>query len=245
MTTTVTQEGTKVITEVKGGWGWLIAHERVVIVVLTLLVVLFLGHKWIDARYEAAKAAATASAKILATQEETNKQLQQNYLDLQKQQAQITAQLQTQNAALASQTAAANKAAASQAVADLSLTTSQLAARLDTLTAQQGISSSGTTVDLTQKQAAVTAGDLEQIPALKQQVSDDQTIQLNDNNQIEGLGREVTECNTVNAGLVKQNIDQTNTCNAQIKELKTANLKSKVRWTLGGFIVGLITGLVK
>ena len=222
---------------------WLQKHERLVVLVLLLCISGFLGHKWIDHHYEVAKAKASAAAQVLTTQQDINKQLQQNYAALQKQQDQVNAQLQAQNVQLADQAAQAYKTAAAQVVADQHATNETLAARLGELTNQTGIQSNPSGVNLNHDQAAGTAGTLEQIPALKQQIVDDQQIKSNDEKQITGLTTEVNSCNLSVDGLKKQVTDQDTSCKAQVKELKAKNLKSKVKWTLGGFVVGFISGL--
>lgn len=235
----------KVELEINGGWKWLLVHEKFILTVLVIAATLFLGRLWLNSHYENAKIEATASAKVLQTQEETNKTLQANYATLQAQQQQITQQLQAQNSQLAAQTAAAYKVAAAQAVLDQQLNNEQLAARLGTLTGQQGIQSSGTGVDLTHQQAATTTETLDQIPALKQQVADDQTIKSNQDKQIGGLTNEVTSCNNVNSGLKTQLADQTNSCNTEIKELKAKNLKRDFKIGFWSFLVGYFTGVAK
>jgi hypothetical protein len=235
----------KVELEIKGGIKWLVVHERFIVTVLIIAATLFLGRLWLNSHYETTKLEATAAANVLKTQEETNKTLLASYADLQKQTATIQAQLQNQNSQLVAQTAAAYKQAAAQAVQDQQLNNDQLAARLDQLTGQSGIQSSGTGVDLTHQQAATTTATLDQIPALKQQISDDQTIKSNQEKQIGSLITEVNSCNAVNSGLTTQVKDQDTACKAEVKELKAKNLKQKVKIALWSYFAGLITGWVK
>jgi hypothetical protein len=239
---TISAEPTTITSEVKGGWQWLVVHERFLLITLGILLIAFLGWKFLDNRIEVAGAKVATTAKVLADQDATNKTLQQNYLDLSKQQAAVTAQLQAQNTQLQAQTVAAYKQAATQAAADQKLTTTQLAQRLDALTGQQGIQSTPNTVDLTQKQAATASGQLEQIPALQKQVQDDQTFQSNQDKQITGLTTENNSCKLSNQGLEKARTDEANSCKSQIKSIKVANLKTKAKWGAIGFLLGFITG---
>lgn len=235
----------KIESEVKEGWAWLKVHGRFVLILVSILATLYLGHGWIDRHYTEAKAEVVLATNVLKTQEATNKTLLAGYSDLQKQTFVIQSQLQAQNQQLAAQTAAAYKSAAQQAVLDQQLNNDQLAARLDTLTGQSGIQSSTTGVDLTHQQAGNTAATLDQIPALKQQVSDDQTIKSNQEKQIGSLITEVNSCNAVNSGLTTQVKDQDTACKAEVKELKAKNLKQKVKIALWSYFAGLITGWVK
>jgi hypothetical protein len=245
MTETNTKEVQTVEAEVKEGLTWIQKHERFLLVTFGILLVLFLGRSWIEHHYEVAKAEVAAAAKTLAAQQDINKTLQNNYTILQTQTAKITAQMQQQNDNLATQTAAAYKAAAQQAVTDQKLSNDQLAARIDALTSQQGIQSNSSGVSMTHDQSAEVTSTLDTIPALKQQVADDLLIKKNDDTQITSLTNLNTSCSILNSGLQKEVSDEQTKCTAQIKELKAANLKSKIKWTLGGFVLGVIAGLVK
>jgi len=243
-----TQEVTeveKIESEVKEGWAWLKVHGKFVLILVSILVVLYLGRDWIDRHYTEAKTEAVVATNVLKTQEATNKTLLAGYADLQKQTAVIQSQLQAQNQQLAAQTAAAYKSAAQQAVLDQQLNNQQLAARLDTLTGQSGIQSSTTGVDLTHQQAGNTAATLDQIPALKQQISDDQNIKSNQDSQIGGLTTEVNSCNNVVSNLKTEIKDQDIACKTEVKALKAKNLKQKVKIAFFSYLAGLITGWVK
>jgi len=235
----------KIEADVKEGWGWLVTHERFILIISAVVAIVFLSHFLIDKHYETTKIEATAAQTVLKTQEETNKNLLASYADLQKQMAAQQAQFQAQNQQLAAQTAAAYKAAAQQAVLDQQLNNNQLASRLDSLTGQSGIQASTNGVDLTHQQAANTTATLEQIPALKQQVADDQNIKSNQEKQIGGLTTEVASCNLAIGGLKTQLTDQDNACKTEVKTLKAKNLKQKIKIAFWSYVAGLITGWVK
>jgi hypothetical protein len=231
--------------EIKGGISWLLIHEKFILTTFVLLLILFLGYKFIDGHYNSVKAEESLTAQTLANQQESNKALQTSYAALQIQTVQANAQLQAQNATLAQQAANAYKAAAAQAASDQRLNNDQLAARLDALTNQQGIQSNPNGVTLTHDQSVGVTTTLDTIPALKEQVASDILIKSNDDKQILGLTSQGLVCDNLNKGLNTQIVDQQKECTAQIKVLKAHNLKSTLKSFGLGFIAGFLTGVFK
>lgn len=227
------------------GWGWLVAHERFLLVTFGLGIILFLGYKFLSGYADITKAKADAAQQTLSKQEQATEQLQQSYQQLQAKEEQDKTALQAQNLQLANQTAAAYKAAAAQAVIDQNSTNQQLAARLGTLTGQTGIQSTSQGVDLTHDQSIKTTSDLEELPALKLEVQNDNQTILNDSKEINDLTGVVTSGNMEISSLKVELVDQTKACTDQINNVKAQARKSKLKWFLFGAISGFVGGMFK
>lgn len=219
---------------------WLMAHERLILVTLGILVLLYLGHIGINRHYDAAHDQSVVASTVLKQQQDADKVLQQKYDLLAVQTAEMQKQYQQENAELALKAADAYKAAAAQAAKDAQLTNQQLAQRLNELTNQKGIQSTDNGVGLTHDQTVQVAQDLETIPALKQQVAFDKTVENNDDIMISGLTKQVDSCNNLNDNLSKQIVDEKASHVADVKQLKAKNWKDKTKWGVVGAIAGFI-----
>src|ERR1700728_2063393 len=230
---------TPVVTNISESKTWIQKHAWFLIGIVFLGIVVFLGHQWIQSHYNAAVKVSTQAAQVLATQTQVNQSLQQK-LDAQEKATQaLTAQLTQQNATLVQQAAEAQTKLAQQQAADAMLSNEQLVDRLNTLTGQQIAVNSNGGADLTQKQTTVVTQDVESIPVLKQQLSDETTLAGNQTEQISSLTSLIGNGTIEIQGLTKEITDEKNSCSAEIKTLKKAGLKSKLHW----FFAGVGTGV--
>src|SRR5215831_14211964 len=155
---------------------WIKTHERLIVIVISLAVVVYIGRHWLDEHYTLASQEVITTASTLANQKETNKQLQQQFEDLKKSILQQNDQLAQQNAQLTSQSQAAYQQALRQQAADTRLSNQQLADRIAELASQKNIQSTDQGVQLNHDQSVGVTQKLEDLPSLQAQLDAEQTI---------------------------------------------------------------------
>ena len=218
---------------------WLKQHERLLLILAGILVAFILFWQFLGKHYEAVSAVEAKDQQALDAQSKINQQLLDNYTKLEQQMGQQNAALQAANAALAAQTAAALKAVAAQQAADAKLNNAQLAQKLGTQTGQQ-IQSTDTGAVLTHDQSVAVVQALDQIPALKKELTDTQQQNVNQTGEIANLTAENQSGSLLITGLRKQLTDEQTTCTAKINQIKATGIKSRLKWFGAGVVVGFI-----
>lgn len=221
----------KVISEVKSGLSWLQKHERIVLFFMVLLVMGYLGNKWID------RSADAATIKY---------QIAQSQLDAMKEQsAQARADYQSTVDALTKQ-----NASLATAVAQRQIILQQRQEEIKTLPLPevgvrwQGlIGGSGDVVsdvhglNITDGGARRTVSMLEEVPVLKADKSDLKKVADN-------LQTELGKANGIIAAdelLIKKGDD---TCKLEVTAAKAVARKSKRNWFIAGFVAGIATRIL-
>ncbi len=112
-----------------------------------------------------------------------------------------------------------------------------------------GAIGSGNDVMVTPSNALATVQQLEKVPVLAQELSNETTEKTNDdqllgqaNKSIGDLNTQVTTLNASVAGAQKLDADHQAQCQEQIKVVKDKARKSKRRWFEFGFVTGFVSG---
>jgi hypothetical protein len=218
---------------------WLKTHERVVITFLILLVVGYLGNRWIN--FDAAKK--DAQYQALAAEVAKDKQAQdalavQSASDIAKYQQTLDT-LQKQNAALLTTIQSDNALLKRQQTADATLPLPELAQRWETLAGiQSGLTATPAGVLSTPEAAVQTVQTLEKVPVLTDELAKEEGIAQNN-------AQMLNSAQSVNSDLTKQ-INSANillvandkACQASVSDLKAKQRKKSRNWFIRGAIVG-------
>ena len=152
------------------GKTWIQNHERLIIIVLSLAVLVFIGRHWLNKHYDLASQEVTTTASTLLNQKQTNEANEKKYTDIQQQMQTLLAALQQQNAQLAQQAATAYQQASNQQALDAKLSNQQLAQRIEELAKQKNVESTDQGVQLNHDQSIGIAQQLETVPMLQTQL---------------------------------------------------------------------------
>jgi hypothetical protein len=223
---------------------WLQQHERLIIVTLILIFLSYVAYKGFDlaSTYENHKVQVD-TATLNAQKQQTNAQLAQAQATLTDYQNAFK-QATQQNAALAATIASRNTALTNQQQEDTKLTPSELAQRWQTLIGNSGVSNTQGGYLLTDDAALDTMEQIEQVPVLKLNLTDETTKEQNDQKALAVANNLVTQGDGVVQGLQKELTDQQNTCKAQIAQANAQAIKGKAKWFGIGVIVGFVLGHV-
>jgi hypothetical protein len=224
---------------------WLQKHERLIIAISLLGVVLFLGQKFLDRRAEIADLKATQAQQQLQQQISHDKDLAAATTTQQQQYAQLLSTLSAQNAQLATAMSARQVVTQQAQAVDKTLPLPELATHWVGMLNLQPNDIQNTSAGLTVSDngARTTVQQLELIPQLQQDYKDEQQVAANKDTQIASLGTSVNGLNTLVAGLNTQLTYQTKACTAEVNKVKKDAARSKAKWFGAGFIGGLLTGL--
>jgi len=232
------------MSEISKSWeiGFLKTHERLILGVFLLAVVLFLGNKALNYNVNRDKTKATTAEQALAIQQKTNDQLAAQVAQQQAQYNTMIAALTAQNQALMASISASNDILARQQAVDKALPIPDLAARWKTIVPLKDgdITANTTGISVTDQGARDTVNQLEKVPVLQDNVNKLNELNTNKDKQIDGLNQLETTKDKQLAGKDLEIKDQTTACNAEKSALKAAARKSKFRW----FIAGTVTGFV-
>lgn len=233
----------QVVQEVTGGWKWLKAHERLLIVAMLLGSSLWIGNRVIN--WRAAKDQQTAAVAVAQLDQQKNINAQQaaQSAALQAQYQQMLDTLAKQNATLAAAVSARNTELAKQQQQDASLTTPELVTRWQQLipAGTLTVEPNGVTVDPVAAHA--TVAQLEQVPVLEQNLSDETQIADNRQKEVDSANTTISALNMQVSGLNAQSKDQEVACKAQIAQVQAESRKGKVKWFKIGFVTGFVSGL--
>lgn len=226
--------------DIKTELNWLQKHERVVIVALILIALLFGGNRYLN--YAAAKDhdSAVVAVQQLDAQKKINDQLAAESDRTSKEYLALVAQLQQQNDQLAKAVANRNTGLAKQQATDKTLPLPDLAKHWQALTGisdkDMSASSSGITVD--DAAAIQTVVLLEEIPVLQDNLKDETTVANNNQSQLTAANKVISGLNAQVSGLNAQAKDSDVACKAQVADAKADARKSKRNWFLRGMAAG-------
>jgi len=224
---------------------WLKQHETIIICVLILTGVLFVVQKYFDVSslIENHKFQ-QAQATLAVQQQAANASLDQAKALLAQYQQEF-AQAEAANAQLVASMANRNKTLVVQQAVDAKATPTDLATRWETLTNTTGIvdTSSGFTVP--QTSAVETVQQLEQVPVLKQNLTDETTKETNDNAALTKANDLIAQGKIAVNGLTLELSDQTKSCTAQVSAVQATAKKKTLKTFFAGFVAGFIAGVTK
>lgn len=202
-------------------------HERLILGIFLLAVILFLVNKYIN------HSADEASVKAALAQQTLQQQIQQNTKDKQDYEKLVTV-LTQQNQQLASAVAARNVQVVERQKQDSTLPLPDLAIRWQQLIGVGGISNTSTGLQLDARSSRATVDKLELVPVLQENVLDEETVVKNKDSQIAGLEKQVN-------GLGVQITDAKTERDAAVKNEIAKCRKAKRKWLVIGTILGVAT----
>lgn len=216
-------------------------HERLILVLAGLVVLYIIGHHWIDRSYDTAVAKNAVAQQQLQDQIAKNAKLEQEQEAREQQYAQLLDSLTKQNQTLVSGIVARNQAVQNQQTKDTTLAPSDLALRHESLLGvSSGVESSGIVFQVSPLVELQTVQKLESLPALEQNVKDQQSVIDNKDKQIDGLNGVVTGLNGQVSGCKAEVSDSQKACDARVKLEEAKARKSSVKWAKIGAAVGAI-----
>lgn len=221
---------------------WIKAHERMILILAGLGVLVFLGNLYITKSYDSAVARNQAAQQVLQDQVTKNAELQKQQEAREQQYEQLVENLTKQNQTLVAGIVARNQAVAIQQKTDATLPLADLAVRQQVLAGTPGITSTESGLVESPAAAVIVTQKLETLPALEQNVKDQQAVISNKDSQITGLNGVVTGLNGQVSGLGLQIQDQTKACDTRVNELKAAQRKKSRNWLIRGLMIGLGLG---
>jgi len=212
------------------------AHERLLIVVLGAVLLWGCVGKVESIIAAHDQKTLTQAELVLQAQIDKNAALIQQAQQQAQQYAQLAQQVQQQNTQLEQTNAALIAQLRAQQKTDSTLTDPELIARWKQLVPQVDAVVANNQIQVTDAGAHATVSQLEEVPALQSELTNEQTRTQNEeklvaqcNAQVATLGQEVT-------GLNAQIVDQKKKSSAQVAVVKAEARKSKLKWFVGGVL---------
>jgi hypothetical protein len=222
---------------------WFRGHERILAVIVILGTVGYTAHLWINRSYDTALAKNAVDQKVLEDQVAKNADLQKQQDAREQQYQQMLDTLTRQNQTLVSGIVARNQAVQTQQQKDSNLALPELALRHQVLLGvSAGVQSTVNGFTVSPPVELQTVQKLESLPALEQNVKDQQTVISNKDSQITGLNGVVDGLNGQVSGLKVEIADQKTACTDAIKLEKAKARKSKIKTFLTGVGAGIALG---
>lgn len=216
------------------------AHERLVLGLAVLALVLYLGNKYINASADQAIAKAAAAQQALDTIKQQNADLQKKTDAQVAQYAALLTQLTQQNQNLLASIQSRREAVQQQQTVDASLPLPQLASRWIDLAKLKldAIKSTENGLIVTAEGAVTTVQALELVPVLQQNLADMEKIVANKDQQISGLDGVADGLKVQVGGLQSQIVAADTACKATLEAQKAKDRKSKRNWFIRGAMIG-------
>jgi hypothetical protein len=220
------------------------SHKLLIIFILGFILVWFLSgkiqgiladhdDKTLQAQKLLTDAQVKANAQIAAQVQSDADQLQV-----------LTAKVQVQDAKLIAANAALASALSKQQKTDATLPLPDLAVRWGQLVPNVNpTANSSGTISITSTGALNTVNQLEKIPILTQELSNETAKNDSDATLLTNESRNIVDLNFQMSGLNKLIADNSTQCEIQIKVVKAQSAKSKRKWFIFGYVSGFISGL--
>jgi hypothetical protein len=175
-------------------------------------------------------------------------------LDVQQAQAtaQVTAQYQAMVTLLTQQNQSLSQAIASRSAAlpvqkqvDAQLPLGGLTERLVALaqTPAGSVSNTETSVTMAQPATLAVVEQLEEVPVLTANLTNETTIAQNTQTELTASGTVISAQVNQISGLQKTLVDETNQCKAEVAAAKKRGRLQSFKWAVRGFFVGVVAGL--
>jgi len=241
MSTTPATPATPVTTQLHPISVYLKEHERIVLVFIAGLVLWFgigkvdsLIARHDNANLQQAQVAAQANAKHDEALTQQVAQDKAAYTALNEQVMARDAQLQQIQAQLVA-------ALANRQAADKVLPPTDLVERWNVLVPAANATVTPNGVTLPEQGAVATVVELEKVPVLTQQVANGNEELSNAQKLVAAEGQQVTDRDTLIAGLRTQSVADARVCTEQIATVKAEARKSKRRWFVIGYFSGFLS----
>lgn len=218
---------------------FLLAHERLLLGITLLGIILFLGNKYLTSEASKAEARAQAAQTTLESQKQANVALAQQNAVAQQQYTNLLNQVNQQNARLTSEVVQLGQSLAARQKQDASLPLPELATRWENLLGvSAGIQATPDGLSVNQSVSVQTTQALEQLPVVKQQLSDETSVAGNQEKQLVAANGLVTDLNKQVSGLNLQVQEGSKACDARVAAVKAVQKKTRLHRFLEGVGVG-------
>lgn len=219
-------------------------HERLLLALIGS-VALWLAIGRVDTLIANHDSANLKQAQVVASQQaEKNQTLAVQAATQAAEYKALAAKVDAENAALVQTNAALSAALVKQQKTDATLLPSDLVARLNTLVPQANATVTPTGVALPEAGAVTVVQQLEQVPVLTKQLSDETDIASNTAVLLAAANENRATLTDEVSGLKLQVADDTKVYTAQIASVKAEARKSKRRWFIAGFVAGIATRIL-
>lgn len=214
-------------------------HERLILGLAALGVILLCFNWWMNNAAAKASAKNVLAQQQLQAQKDMNAHLEQDSAQKDKQYEElltaVTKQIQGLQTAMTSRDTQLTKAEQT----DKTLPLSDLGSHWEGLIGVTNGISSGSAGLLVDDQASrATVAELEQVPVLEANLKDDGTIIGKREDEISSLTSAYGSCRQEVSGLSDQITKADAACKAQVADVKAQARKSKRNWFIGGLITG-------
>ena len=237
VTTTTTPTVTSVTTS------WLKLHETLLLAVLVLGTLGYGVERYFDVESAKAKVQVTMTQQALVEAEKNSAALALQASVTASQYQALVQTLSAQNASLQASMAQRTASQKAQVTIDANLPLSGLATRWNQLipTVTPSVTSVG--VGLTAQEAHDTVAQLEQVPVLVQNLSDEMKVASNYQAEVQKSDLLSADLNSQILELNTQITDADKACKAQVASVKADARKGKIKWFKIGFLSGFVSGL--
>jgi hypothetical protein len=225
---------------------WLQKHEKLIVALAILAVLGALGNKWIDYVAAKDKISAQQAQAVLAAQASKNAELAGQLQTQASQYQKLVSDLTAQNAKLASAIAARDAATKTQQQTDATLPLGDLAARWQTLVSLPvgSVTPNATGVSVSEQGARQTTQELEKVPGLEADLTDEQETNANLGTQIATQTALTDTQKQLISGLQTQLTDAQTACKKEITAAKAEGRKHLKFWATVAYGAGLVTRLI-
>jgi hypothetical protein len=234
---------------IKNDITWLKQHERLILGVLFLAVVLTLGNRWVNYSAQKAHDEATVAVQRLNDQKAANEKLAEQVALSQAQYQQMQVLVAKQNAEIMAAISARNANLGRQQAVDKTSSSSDLIIRWANLAQTEGISKQDTDnyYRATDDAARATVIQLEQVPVLQANLADNEKRTGNIQGELDKANTVIGGLNSQVTGLKMQATDSDKACKAEVADVKAQARKGKRNWFIAGFVAGFAAriGLTK
>lgn len=214
-------------------------HERLILGLAALAVILFCFNRWINSSAATASAKDVVAQQQLQAQKDMNAHLEQDAQQKDKQYEELLAAVTQQIQGLQTAMTARDAQLAKTQQADKAMPLPELGGHWEGLVGvTSGIQTQQDGMLVTDDVARATVDQLDQVPALKGDLQDDATIINQRESQITALTSAYESCQQTVSGLNAQVAKQDTACKAQVADVKAQARKSKRNWFIGGLLTG-------
>lgn len=219
---------------------WILNHERLLIVLAVLVVLVYLGGKYLDSSQESAIAKNAVAQQVLQDQVAQNATIAKQLATQVQQYQGMIESLAAQNSSLARAIGQRQTEVLHQQKVDQTLPLPDLAVRWQKLTGLQPGDFENTTrgLHVSESGSRTTVQILETVPVLREDLAATHKIIENKDTQIEGANGVITGLNTQVTGLKAELTAKDKACATQLSLEKAKARKSKVKYFVTGLGIG-------